>query len=270
MKERLLRSVYGKGLWDQRRALVGWTLALVGLGLMIVGFYPTIRAQAADFEELIASYPPAMQAFFGDFSGFTTPAGYLRAELFSTMLPLLLLIYAIGRGSDLVAGEEERGQLEQLLAHPLPRRRVLLQKAGALASGIGLLALASFVALALGAAAVGMDVGLLNLAAAHVHLALLAIAFGSLALALGSLRGRRGLAIGVSAGLAVLAFLLDSLAALVDALEPAQWLSPFQYYFGGEPLKEGLDPLGAAALALLSLALLALAVWGLERRDVGT
>ena len=41
------------------------------------------------------------------------------------MLPLLLLVYAIGAGSRAIAGEEESGTLDLLLAHPLSRRRSL-------------------------------------------------------------------------------------------------------------------------------------------------
>jgi ABC-2 type transport system permease protein len=270
MKDALLRTVYGRSLWDQRRALLGWSVALVLLSLVMVSFYPTIRDQAAEFERLIESYPPAMRALFGDFSDFATPAGYLRAELFSTMLPLLLLVYAIGRGSDLIAGEEGRGQLETLLSHPLTRRRVVLEKAAALATGLVLLATASFVALAVGVLLVRMDMPMGNLAAGYLHLVLLALLFGLLALALGALRGRRGAAVGIAAGAGVATFLLDSLANLVEWMEPSQWLSPWQYYVGGEPLKLGPDWLGLAVLSAASAALLGLAVRALERRDVGT
>ena len=40
------------------------------------------------------------------------------------MAPLILLIFAVGAGADAVAGEEERGALDLLLAHPLRRRRL--------------------------------------------------------------------------------------------------------------------------------------------------
>ena len=39
----------------------------------------------------------------------TSGLGFLNAELFSLMLPVLFLIYAIARGARLVAGEEEAG-----------------------------------------------------------------------------------------------------------------------------------------------------------------
>ena len=47
------------------------------------------------------------------------------------MVPLLLMIAAIGAGAGAIAGEEERGTLELLLANPLSRRRLVLEKTAA-------------------------------------------------------------------------------------------------------------------------------------------
>ena len=50
------------------------------------------------------------------------------------MVPLLLLIAAIGAGARATAGEEERGTLDLLLANPISRRRLVLEKLAALAA----------------------------------------------------------------------------------------------------------------------------------------
>jgi ABC-type transport system involved in multi-copper enzyme maturation permease subunit len=49
------------------------------------------------------------------------------------LAPLLFLIFAIGQGSGAIAGEEERGTLDLLLANPRSRVRIVLEKFGALA-----------------------------------------------------------------------------------------------------------------------------------------
>lgn len=265
-----LPPVLAKTLRDQRRALVGWGIAVALLALMQASFFPTIQEQAADLQKLVESYPPAMKAFLGDMSDFTTGAGYLRAELFTLMLPLLFLVYAIGRAADLVAGEEERGALDLLLAHPVTRRRALLEKAAGLALALVLLALVAWVPLALMDLALGMGVGPLRLALAVGMVVLLAWTFAALALAAGCLRGRKAVALAVAGGLAVATYLLHSLAALVPWMERAGALSPFRYYGGGEVLSEAADPLGVAVLLVLAGGLVALAAWAFERRDVGT
>ena len=85
---------------------------------------------------MVDDYPDAFKAFFGlgDNVDYTSAIGYLNGELFSFMVPLLLLIAAIGAGARATAGEEERGTLELLLANPISRRRLVLDKLAALAA----------------------------------------------------------------------------------------------------------------------------------------
>lgn len=47
-----------------------------------------------------------------------------------------------------------------------------------------------------------------------------------------------------------------------------QKLSPFYCYLGGDPLRTGLDLDHLAVLATIPLALLAVGVWSLNRRDL--
>ncbi len=54
--------------------------------------------------------------------------GYLDAELFSFMLPLFVLVLAIGSGARAFAGEEDAGRLELVLSYPVRRSRAVLAK----------------------------------------------------------------------------------------------------------------------------------------------
>lgn len=258
-----------KTLRDQRRALLGWTIGTASFSAFIAAYFPSIEAMGEDLQKLIDSYPPAMQAFLGDFSDLATGAGFLRAQLFSLMFPILFLLYAIERGSDLVAGEEERGELDVLLAHPIDRRRVVVEKAGGLALGILVLAAPAWIVLVAADAALGMGVGPGRLTLAMLAISLYAMAMGGVALAVGALRGRKALAIATAAGLAVAAYLLTSLGRLVEALEPLQPLSLQWHYERAHALGADASPVGSIVLALFAGAMLALAAWGLERRDVG-
>lgn len=263
----MLRSVWRRTLFDQRRALLGFGIGLVAFSLMIGAIWPTVRDQGEDFQKLLDSYPPALKAAFdiGTFDG----AGFLKGEMFSFMLPILFLLYAIGRGADLVAGEEERGALDVLLTQPVTRRRALLEKAAGLLAGLGILALVTFATLALVVVVADFGIPLARLAAAMLLLYLLAALFGVGALALGALRGRRGFAVGVASALAAATYFMQVIARLVPDVEGMKWASPFQYYNGGDPLVAGLDAAHAALLSVATAVLLAVALWGFERRDVG-
>ncbi len=264
-------DVFAKTLRDLRRAFAWWSVGLVGLVAMMIAVYPTVRGDPA-LDKLVENYPDALKQLFG-FGGeldYSSPAGYLGMELFSFMVPLLLIVAAIAAGSNAIAGEEERGTLDLLLSTPTSRRRVVLEKFGALlaeACGLGLVLWASLV---VGAHAVGMDIGAWRLGAATLGAVLLAVAFGAVALLVGSASGRRGRAIGLAAAAAVLAYLVNSLAPLVSSLDTARRASPFYYYSAGNPLRHGLDPVHASVLLAVALASVAAACVALERRDLGT
>ncbi len=115
---------------------------------------------------------------------------------------------------------------------------------------------------------VGLDVSIVNLAAATVHQYLFALAFGAITLALGCASGRKGFAIGVASAIAVAAFLLNSLAPLAEATSFLRDLSPFTYANGTTPLRTGFDPTGIAVLLALALVASIVAVATFERRDL--
>ena len=147
----------------------------------------------------------------------------------------------MGAGSSSVAGEEDRRTLDLLLSTPVPRSRVVVDKA--LAMVVGTLGLSALLGLALVAegALVGMDLPAGNVAAAMLHLGLLGLVFGSLALAIGAGTGRLGLSRAVPVFVAVVAYVVNGLGGLVDWLAPLQKLSPFYQYASHDPLRNGVS-----------------------------
>ena len=115
-----------------------------------------------------------------------------------------------------------------------------------------------------------MTVSAVHLGAATASAALLAVAFGAIALLIGAASGRRAVAIGVTAAGAVAAYLVSSLASLVDFLEPARQASPFYHYLASDPLRHGLQPGHAAFLAALALTAAVLSIPAFGRRDLTT
>ena len=258
----MVSNVALKTIWEGRRAFVWWSLGVVALVLVNIAFYPSIKGNE-QYDQLLEDYPEVVQAFFG--TDLTSPAGYLYSQLFSLLVPLVLMIYVVGGGARAIAGEEEAGTLDLLLSLPISRTRLVVEKAVAIAVQLALLSVVLFASIALPGPLFELDIGLGNLAAAVVGSYLLALLYGFLALLVGSATGSRSVAIGVAAALAVAAYMLNALGQTVDLLEPWRILSPFEHV--GDPLREGL---GGGALVLAALALLAAAAapWLFSRRDV--
>jgi beta-exotoxin I transport system permease protein len=262
-------SVLRRSLRDSRRAIGWWSVGLVGLVAMIVAVYPAIHHNRS-LTKLARDYPKALKAFigFGGAVDYTTAAGYLGTELFSFMVPLLLLVVGIGAGARAIAGDERAGTFDLLLANPISRRRVVLERLGAVAAEVLALALVLWASLAIGTALAGMDITGGRLAAASVEGALLALVFGALALLVGCATGSTTTSVAVPAAAAVAAYLVNALAALVHALEPARKASPFYLYTSGDPLRRGLPFAQTALLVLLAGVFGVLSPPALERRDL--
>jgi ABC-2 type transport system permease protein len=261
--------VVRKELRDQRRALIGWGGGLVAMVALYGSFWPSIRDNAEQFESYMESLPEALQSWIGELS-IATPVGYLQGELFTFLGPALMLVFAIGAGARSVAGEEEQGTMDLLAATPATRGRIVVEKFTAMtltALGIGLVLWLAIVTLG---PLFDLTVPVDRVAAATLMLVMLGVAFGAIAMFLGCWLGRRGLAIGISAGLAVALYLVNALAPAVDGLEWAAKLSPFYYYDQGPPLAEGLDPVNALVLAAIAAAAAIGSVLAFDRRDIHT
>lgn len=266
------RSVLAASLVELRRSLAWWSLGLVGMVALEISVYPTVRDDSG-FSELTENYPEVFKKLFS-FGGagfdFTSSAGYLGTELFSLIIPLLLIIAAVATGARAIAGEEERGTIDLLMSLPVTRRRVTAEKLAAMALEVIALGLVLLVALWIGVRAVDMTIPLSHLTAAVAGAALLAIGFGAIALLAGAATGSRSVGVGIAAALAVASYLVNSLAGLVTALEPIQRVTPFYHYTAPDPLRDGVSWPHLGALALVIAVASAAALVAVDRRDLGT
>jgi ABC-2 type transport system permease protein len=254
-------------LRDQKRALIGWGIGIAAMSAMYVAFYPTIHKSAATFDKYFASLPDAVKQIIGS-NGFTSPAGYLRSEIFSILGPILFLVFAIGTGARAIAGEEEAGTLDLLLSTPIRRSQVLAGKALALLAASTALSVVLWATVTAISPAAGLKVPAADLAAACLMLLLVGLAMGSLALAVGCLTGRRALALGVASGYAVFAFIINGIAAAVAALRFLRPLSVFRWYLDPDPLTTGVHAENVLVLVGVTAICMVVAFVSLDRRDL--
>ena len=258
-------------LRDRRRSLIWWVVGILGYMLAIGAVYPVVAENQEQFEALLETYPEGVLAIMGIAGGESLfdPVGFIQAEALGWVVPLVFAIYGAVQGARAVAGEEEDGTIDLLMATPLTRSGLVGQKLWALTLAEMVLGAAVFVGIALDGVLFGMDIPLANVAAASLMAVLLGVFFGSLALAMGAVTGLRGLSIGVVTLVAAGSYLLNSLGGMVEALESLKPLSPFYYYDASNPLRNGLDIQHALVLGGLVVAFLGLALLAVRRRDLG-
>lgn len=251
-----------KTLRDLKWQVFWYGVGLAALAALVVYIYPSYSEQFADFE-----VPEALQAFIGEAS-FHTPQGFLAAEFFS-WVPILLVIFAIMAGTSLLAGEEAEGTLDLLLAQPIGRTRLALEKMAGFAVGAFLILLIAYVGWLVSAPFVAIDVSLVRLFFATLELGPLVLLFGAAAMWCGALFPDRKLATGVVTAFAVASYFLNYIATLVDALEPLPWLSVFHYVGSSDTLTGSFDPVDLAVSLSATAILAVLTLLSFERRDLG-
>jgi len=261
-----LRSVYTKTIYDRRHGLLWWSIGIGLLTVTVLSVWPSVHDE---YTKLVQNYPKALLAFFGiEKGGLGSAAGYLQAELFGLMLPLVLIAYMIAAGSAATTGEREAGTLEFLLSQPVSRRRALLEKCMGLCTSLLIVTTAFVVVLVVSTRIFAVHVAAPHLLAATASAYLLAALFGAIALLVGCVTAHRALAAGIASAAAVAAYLLSSLAALVAGLKPFRPISPFWWYNGNDPLRQGLEPLHIMLLIATTLVCIAAAVAIFDRRDL--
>lgn len=234
----MLRSVFGKTLYEARRAMLAWTVGVLALIATLLAMYPTVRT--GDYQRTVEQSSEGLLRAFGMSRGtdVASGSGYLGGYLFGFMLPLLLIIFAIGFGSKAVAGEEDQGTLDLLTTMPVSRARIVAEKFAAFVLLTVALGAAVDVFVLVGGPLVGLRVPVPALVVTTVGQVLVAVLFGAVAMAVGAVTGSRGMAVGAAAAAAAAAYLVNSLAPLSEPLAGMQRISPLYWAAAGEPLPD--------------------------------
>jgi ABC-2 type transport system permease protein len=185
----MLRNVFTKALWDARRSLLAWAVAIAALAAMYAAFWPTVNTP--EMQQALRNYPEGVLEAF-NYDDLTSPAGYLGSSVYGLLIPMLVAVFAIAYGTRAVAGDEEAGTLDLLLAHPVGRTRLALERFGAFAAALVLVGAVLWLAmLAIARPAELEGVTAAELAAATTQLVLFGACLGALALAVGAARRSR-------------------------------------------------------------------------------
>jgi ABC-2 type transport system permease protein len=249
----LLRIPVFRGLWIRRAGGIGWT---VGVGVTAAAVVLLVNATATFFAST-PSLQPYLRGLGGDVHTVLLALIWLS---FAEALLAILSITTVSRW----ASDDSSGVLEMQLAEPLPRWRVLAERAVELTLTV---TVASFVAMAVilalaPAEGIVVDVG--KLVIATLLLIPFALTFAAAGALLAGWRPRA--AVVILSTVAVISYLVFELGPLFKWPSWADNLSVFQLY--GTPL---ITPVFMGGL----IAMLAIVVVGfgsagvaLARRDV--
>ena len=254
---------------DHRKSFAAWCFTLILLISIQMSIYPSILKSKSTLQQFLDAYPEPIRKIFR-MQDYTSGPGFLSTELYSMMLPLLLIAVGGTWGAGATAEEEDDGTADLLLTLPISRNRILISKMLAAISAITVLGFMAILNILLLRHRVGMEIGTDKLLAATVSNISIGFFFTGIAFLAGSFSRRKGSAIGVVTGIALITLLIYSLSALVKNFDSISPYNPMQWGLGGMPLFKGMYISGDLKLLAGGVIFLVLAVLQFERKDIST
>jgi ABC-2 type transport system permease protein len=246
--------------------ITGYVMFLTGILIGVLYQFMPIDTMV----NLVENFPEAEVIFaaIGGGGDFSTPEGFFQLEIFGLMAPAALILVGIAVGGRALSGEESRRTMGLLLANPIPRHKIIIEKSLAMVFCAVITGVATFLGITFGALLGGLDMNIANVAATCLLVTLLGMVFGALALALDAAVGNGRVAVFGSIGIALVSYIMSSFLPLSDSLAGfARW-TPYYYFLGSDPLFTGMNWGHGAILAGLTLGLIALSVVLFQRRDL--
>jgi ABC-2 type transport system permease protein len=217
--------------------------------------------------ELAGQFPDVLVAMIGG-ADMGTFEGFLQAEIFSITAPVVFGVLGVLIGARAIAGEEEKNTMDLLLANPVARSKVIIEKTIALIGYSFALGTVTFVGTWATVALAEPELATANIAATSVLVTLLGLVFGGFALLVGAVTGKSRIASYATSGLILVSYFLWSFMPLSENFAGWAKVSPFHYYLGSDPLVNGMNWGHAAVLTGMFVVLVAASLPAFQRRDV--
>jgi ABC-2 type transport system permease protein len=245
-------------------AIVGWGIGLALFGAMYTSIFPEVADEMAALADL--SIYQAMGIELGSFEGYIGSTVVL-------FIPIILGVYAIITSTQTLAGEEDGGTLELVLAMPMHRWQIVSTKA----IGVGVACFFALVIAGIGNALVlnvikastEVDITPLQLFVAVLNGWPITLAFLMMGLFLGAYLPSRRIAALVLTVVFIASYFGENMAGLVESLDPIKPLSLFTYFDSSETVfSEGVQASDVLILLGVAAVFFALALLSFQRRNV--
>jgi ABC-2 type transport system permease protein len=217
-------------------------------------------------EEFLKVYPKEMLAFFGSIMEINTPQGYLDIYYFNYMT-VIIGIFAVGASASLLVGDEEKGILDLVMAHPVSRTALFWGRLLGFVAATAVILLVSWLSWVIPAGRSGLELTWIKFLQPFLPLFAELLLFGTLALLLSMVLPSGRMAGMATGGFLIANYLLVGLANINQDLKPIVKYTPLHYYQGGYAVS-ALNWGWLGGLLAVSVVFVLLAWWRFQRRDI--
>ena len=245
-------------------AILGWGFSLILYGAIYISIFDGMFEQMTVFKDLPIYKIAGMH--LGSVEGYI-------ASVVLAYISVLVGIYCIVTSTSILAGEEDNGTLELIMAIPLCRWQILTAKAVALTVVVLTILIIASIGNALLLEVIKFDTQI-NITPFGLFVALisslpLAVGLIMIGIFLGAILPSRRIAAVTMTVYFIASYFGENIAGMVKSLEPIKYFSLFNYYnttatifSDGPQLSDGLILLGIAAVFYF------LALIGFRRRNI--
>ncbi len=260
----MLSSITLKTVFEKRWSTLVWFLGLFATTVLIMLIFPTLRDTLG---KALNDVPDSIKGILGDAQTYQRINGFIDIQVLAQMV-FMTIIFGVILFTGVLAGDENDGILQTLLAHPVSRTRVYVEKLAGASLLLAIVNSSVFFGIWIGALLVGESVDLLRLALACTMLYLVTFVFGAIGFCLGAVTGKRGFAGAIAGALAFFSYLITNLTPTVKLLEGVNKFSPYEYFNKPTILDNGVQIGDIAILLAISLVFIAVGYIGFTKRDI--
>jgi ABC-2 type transport system permease protein len=252
------------------KGTLGWAFGMALMVGYVVVAIPDVKT-LQQYTELFKNSPKIAVLLLGsDTAAMMTAEGMFGVMFFSWIM-LVLSCYGVIAGLSITANEEERGIMDVLLAMPLPRWRIVIEKFAAHVLNTFVIAFLTF--LAIWAFTTNSELYKITAGSAFassmnmIPPILVTIAFTAF---VASVVRRRGQVIAIAGAFVAVSYLLDLIGRATEGTSASlRYLSFFTWFDGTNVLIRGAQVGSMLLLTVVALVLIAAATGLFQRRDVG-
>lgn len=261
-------KVFVKTLREKSRGILILMVLFLGFAIYTAAMFPAMGEDMLKNLDRVLDIP-AFKAFGKSVSTLTAIEGLFVVEIYQWMIELLLAGYVVLFAASFVSGEIEKKTIDVLLANPISRTRILLEKYLALVVMIIMVNVALFIGVVAGIAYIGEETDVTWLAYTHIMLMPFLLAVGSYSTFLSVLFDDFRKVMSVGLGILFGTFFLDSISLMAEKYAFVSKVTLFHYFDPGETLVlHKIEWNHVVVLCVVAVVLLLAAVQWFNKRDI--
>lgn len=259
-------TIFRHEIRQGRTSLLIWSAVLVFMLGICILIYPEMANQMNELSGAFANMGGFSAAFGMDKINFGEFTGFFGVEC-GNILGLGGAFFAALLGSSALAKEEKEHTAEFLLAHPVSRKKVILQKLLSVFVQIVILNAAAAGATVLTVLMIGESPEIKTMALIFLSCLIMQIETAAVCFGISAFISRGGAGIGL--GLAAFFYFLNIIANLTEGAKFLKYITPFGYTDSADIIANGRIEAGYLSAGLfLAILGIAAAFWKYGKKDI--